>query len=497
VQSSESVVIVGGGMGGMATALALGRAGQRVTVLERDPLPARADAEEAFLAPRRGAPQVHQTHGFLARLQVVMRQRFPDVLGELLDRGAMRLPTTADLGEAQPEDEDLEVVITRRTTLDWVLRSAVLAEPSVEIRTDTTVAGLVADPGARTTPVVRGVRLDNGTVLEADVVVAASGRRDAVPAWLAEIGVSLPEVVHESGLMYLTRWYRLPDGFDIAQLDAKLGGDLGFVKYLGVPGDAGTLSITLAIRPDDRELRQVLSDPHGFEQGCRRLPGPDQFFHYPLRPVGEVRPMAGLINRTRRYLDDQGRPAVLGFHAVGDAHTCTNPLYGRGCALALVEAVELADAMAACPGDPTGRAVAYETACASQVAPWYELSVQMDKMGADPAGLSAGPPDPNNPLATILVAAATDPVLGRGFAKLWNLIATPAELAADPTYTARVAAVLAEPERYPPPERVGPTRNEFLEAVRPLLGAGAGAGTDDAGGDPPLPALDEEATTHA
>ncbi|HUZ42864.1 MAG TPA: FAD-dependent oxidoreductase [Acidimicrobiales bacterium] len=467
----ESVVIVGGGMGGMAAALALGRAGHPVTVLERDPLPARADAEEAFLAPRRGAPQVHQTHGFLARLQVVLGQRFPDVLAELLDRGAMRLATTADLGEPQPGDEDLEVVITRRTTLDWVLRSAVLAEASVEIRTDTAVAGLLVQQGQGSAPVVRGVRLDRatngqGAEVEADVTVAATGRRDAVPAWLAEIGVDVPEVIHESGLMYLSRWYRLPEGFDIAQLDAKLGGDLGFVKYLGVPGDAGTLSITLAIRPEDRELRHVLSDPDGFEEGCRRLPGPDQFFRYPLRPVGEVRPMAGLVNRTRRYLDGSSRPTVLGFHAVGDAHTCTNPLYGRGCALALVEAVELADAMAAWPGDPAGRSVAYETACARQVGPWYELSVQMDKLGADPAGLSAGPADPNNPMTTILAAAATDPVLGRGFAKLWNLIATPAELAADPTYTARVAAVLAEPERYPAPVRVGPTRAEFLDALQ-------------------------------
>ncbi|MHB1854304.1 MAG: NAD(P)/FAD-dependent oxidoreductase, partial [Acidimicrobiales bacterium] len=337
-----------------------------------------------------------------------------------------------------------------------------------DIRTDTAVAGLVAGAGHAPAPVIRGVRLGDGTEVEADVVVAASGRRDAVPAWLAAVGVEVPEEVHESGLMYLSRWYRLPEGFDIAQLDAKLGGDLGFVKYLGVPGDAGTLSITLAIRPEDRELRQVLSDPDGFEEGCRRLPGPDQFFRYPLRPVGEVRPMAGLVNRARRYLDDQGRPTVLGFHAVGDAHTCTNPLYGRGCALALVEAVELADAMATHPGDPAGRATAYEAACARQVAPWYELSVQMDKLGADPAGLSAGPADPNNPMTTILSAAATDPVLGRGFAKLWNLIATPAELAADPVYTARVAAVLAEPDRYPPPVRVGPTRTEFLDALQAI-----------------------------
>src|SRR5580765_7538833 len=66
----ERIVVVGGGVGGLTVALALGRSGHPVTVLERDPLPATADAEQAFEAERRGAPQVHQTHGFLARLQV-------------------------------------------------------------------------------------------------------------------------------------------------------------------------------------------------------------------------------------------------------------------------------------------------------------------------------------------------------------------------------------------------------------------------------------------
>ena len=461
----ESVVIIGAGVGGLGSALALARNGHPVTLLERDALPARADAEEAFLGERKGAPQVHQTHAFLARLNLILRERYPDVLETLLARGGTRLPTTANLGEPQPGDEDLEVIVTRRTTLDWVLRQSVLAEPGVTVHPATAVASLLATTEPGEPPTITGVVLEDGSELRADMVVAAAGRRDPVPRWLAELGASPAEEIHESGLMYLSRWYRLPEGFDLNQLDAKLGGDLGFVKYLGVPGDGGTLSITLAIRPDDSAVRKALSDDAGFEQACRRLPGPDQFFQFDLTPLGGVRPMGGLLNRRRRYLDESGGPLVLGFHAVGDSHTTTNPLYGRGCTLAMVGAVALADAATAHPGDPRARAIDYETYCASQVEPWYEQSVMMDRAGADPVGRSAGSLGEGNPLGTILVAAATDPVLGRGFARLWNLVATPNELAADPAYAARVAEVLAEPDKYPLPERIGPTREELLAAL--------------------------------
>jgi 2-polyprenyl-6-methoxyphenol hydroxylase-like FAD-dependent oxidoreductase len=338
----------------------------------------------------------------------------------------------------------------------------VLAEPGVDYRAGVRATGLVAEPGD--VPTVTGVRLAGGPPLAADLVVDAGGRRSPLPAWLHELGVEVDETVVESGLMYLSRWYRWPDG-PRAFADPKLGGDLGFVKFLGVPGDGQTLSVTLAIRSDDRDLRRALSDGGRFDQACRLLPGPDSFFRAgPLEPLSEVKPMGGLLNRLRRFVDAEGRPLVLGLHAVGDAHTCTNPLYGRGCSLAVAQAVLLADAVAAHPHDAEASATAYEAACARDVEPWFHVSVTMDRAGADPGGVLPGG-DGGKAMAAVFAASATDPVLGRGLVRFWNLLATPLDLMQDGALMNRMAEVMADPDAHPLPAVDGPSRRELLAAL--------------------------------
>lgn len=453
--------MVGGGVGGLTAALALARAGRSVVVLEQDELPDPADPGGAFAAARRGAPQVHQTHAFLARMRLLLAEHFPDVLDALVAAGCFTLPTTANLGEPRPGDDELEVLVLRRTTLEWVLRRTVAAEPSVTLVPKSRVDGLAFAPGAP--PAVTGVRLAGDATLPAAAVVVATGRRGPLPEWLAAAGITLRESLHESGLVYLTRWYRLPDGFDVHSLDPRLAGDLGYVKHIGVPGDGGTLSVTLAVAASDRPLRRALADPARFERACRMLPGPDQYFRLgPLAPLGPVRPMGGLCNRRRRFLDAEGRPVVLGLHAVGDAHTCTNPLYGRGCTLAILQAVHLAGAFRAHPDDPVARARAYESACERDVVPWYRQAVRLDRMGAE-TGL-AGTDGSADALAAVLAASRTDPVLGRGLIRLFNLLTTEAELAADPEFAARAAAAAADPQAAPAQD--GPDREELLRALR-------------------------------
>src|SRR5947207_10365336 len=129
------VVVIGAGVGGLGTALALSRQGHDVTVLERDRTPLPHDPEEAFAWDRRGAPQVRHSHAMLARLRNLLRDRYPDVLDALYAAGATdwpltdKLPDTMDDPSPKPGDEDLVMLACRRTTFEWVLGRMGLAAP--------------------------------------------------------------------------------------------------------------------------------------------------------------------------------------------------------------------------------------------------------------------------------------------------------------------------------------------------------------------------------
>jgi 2-polyprenyl-6-methoxyphenol hydroxylase-like FAD-dependent oxidoreductase len=474
-------LVIGAGIGGLGTALALSRQGHHVTVVERDATTVPDSPDAAFEEwARRGAPQVRHSHAFLARLRNLLRDRAPDVLAALLDAGATELryldhppPSLADR-EPRPGDEDLVALACRRTTFEWVLRRIALDDHGVGL-VEGTVTGLVRD-GARSVPHVTGVRLATGTELRADLLVDASGVRSPLPSWLADIGVgAVPEREDDTGIVYSSRFYRFLPGAAQPSEDGLLIGDLGYLKYAVFVGDNRTFSITFAVPVDDRELRQLLR-PDPFSATAAALPATRPWIE-PGRaePITGVEIMARVVNRRRRFVV-AGRPLVTGLFAVGDSHICTNPLYGRGCPLAMVQAYLLADTLAADGVEPEASALAFHDAVEREVAPWYRATVVRDRLErrapppSTPDEDDLAPPLDDDSMRSllrdgILPAAGTDPVVYRAFLRAFNLLDPPDVLTRDPDVVARVLTVWQDRDSRPPPQPLGPGRDELLRLL--------------------------------
>ena len=480
--------MVGGGVAGLSAALKFGRLGHAVTLIERDHTAMPDTPDAAFEWVRRGAPQVRHSHAFLGRLRTSLARNEPDVLEALLDAGATEMrfgenlpPTMTDFSPEAGDDE-LAMIACRRTTFEWVLRRKALDEGNVVFETGRGVTGLVTaddDATGESRPTIAGVRLDDGSVIGSDLVVVAAGRRAALPDWLGELGVELPdEEIEDTGIVYFSRFYRLRPDAEYPPRSGLVGGDLGYVKYGVFIGDNRTFSLTLAAPTADDELRKILADPVKFDNAARGLVVAEPFLDGRAEPLDdEVHVMAGLLNRWREYVVD-GEPAALGVIAIGDATLCTNPLYGRGCSTGYWGAQLLSDAIDRHGDDLRAIALDYDEALRREILPWYRSTVIQDAearrvaaallAGEDPDGDDT---DPRTMIRAVfrdglLPALQTDAVVLRAFLRNLNLLTEPDALMSDPDVSARVLAAWEQREHRTPPDPIGPaTRDEFLAAT--------------------------------
>jgi 2-polyprenyl-6-methoxyphenol hydroxylase-like FAD-dependent oxidoreductase len=473
----QDIAIVGGGMAGMLAALMLARDGHRITVYERDDTDLPETADEAFDGwVRRGAPHTRQSHALLARLRRILHERAPDVLDALIDQGATELTVEALLPpditdrEPRPGDDELVLLCCRRLTIEWVLRRAVTSEPGVTWRGGVGVAGLLADGTD-----VRGLGLEDGSTVEADLVVVGGGRNSPVMEWIAGLGgpVQPVEQSSDAGIVYLSRFYRLRSGRQLPVLTRTGGGgDLGYLGFAGFYGDNRTFSITFGIPTDDRDL-MALRDEKAWEAAIRTLVPMEPWTEDGLAdPITGVEAMARLRNRIRRFVVD-GEPVATGLVVIGDAAVATNPWYGKGCSTAGIAAEALSRALRAHGRDRVAIALAMDEATRTELAPHYALSCQQDadRMKLHAALLQGTEPDADVAATRdfivngLLPATRVDPDVFRAFFRSFNMLDHPNALMADPAVFAAAANAHATKDDRPALPPLGPPRHELLAVM--------------------------------
>lgn len=417
---NKRAIVIGGSMGGLTAARVLSDFFDEVTLIDRDSFP---DVGEH----RRGVPQSVHTHGLLAGGRRVLGDLFPGIIEELLGLGGLSGDILNDSlwffegGCLSKKPSGLDGVLMSRPLLEGVVRRRTFAVKNIQHRENCVVEGLATNAERNR---VTGVKIGD-QVVDADLVVDATGRGSHSPAWLDSIGFGKPEEEKvEIKIAYTTRWFKRTldhlNGDSAAVIPQTPGGKRGGVM-LAQEGDRWTCTLV-------GYFGQVApSELPGFIEYAKSLPAP--YIHDVVskaEPIGDAFTALFPASLRRRYERMKSFPE--GYLVLGDAICSFNPIYGQGMSVALQESNALRDCLKAGSDNLAKRFFAR----AAKVVdiPW-SVAVGADLKIPETVGpRNAGVNFVNWYIAKLHKLAHRDPEASVAFLKVANLLAPPPSIMA-------------------------------------------------------------------
>lgn len=431
----QHAIVLGGGIAGLLAARVLADHARRVTLVERDRMPAAPNAA----LPRKGIPQGRHAHALLVRGLNSVEALLPGFAAEAVREGAVPGNAARDASWglagsrlAQAED-DLPVVVATRPFLEARIRARVAVLPNVH-RIDGTEAEDLLFDGARVTGVAIAAQDGATTTLESDLVIDARGRASSLPAWLSRYDYPAPrEDIVEIGVGYTTIQFR-----DAGQAIPRAGLGDRVAIIVGATPDHPFGGVLHRVEGDRIEVSLAGYAGHhppdtleGFVAFAAGLALPD--LHRAVAgatPCSE--PAVFRVPRSLRRHYEKLKRFPAGILPLGDAICAFNPIFAQGMSVAALQAVALGRALAASPARASKAsalpplAANFFTAAAHIIDPAWAMAKSNDLLAPHlRSQQSFGGRLLSAWIARVIRAGATDAEIARRFIRVASLVDAP------------------------------------------------------------------------